>query len=625
MRDFSSKIASALLCLLSLSVMVWATITWGTELTYTPPFLLGVFSLNFRCDDLARLFIFLFSAVTIAIAIFSPDYLQQYNNIHKGQYWVSFFLLAVSLLLVVVSADAICFLVFWEIMALSSAALVASDHLQKKVRKAALIYLGATRIASAVLCAGFLWMHVLTNSWIFVNWDFSRPSTYWPAFLILTGLCIKAGIWPFHLWLPYAYSAAPSTSSAFMSGFMSKVAMLALVRILVMGHLNSPYVIWTAFVLGCITAFWGVLFALVQNNLKKLIAYSSIENLGLILICIAFSLNASSNKQVLIAHMALVAAIVHCLNHGLFKSLLFLGTGAIEKSAGRLDLEYLGGLAKQMPTTWICMTVACLAACALPPLNGFPGKWLLYQALFQNICVKGAILEKTASVLSICLLSAVGALILSALVKALAVAFLGKARSTNAAEASERSIAMSVALVFLASCCVLSGLFANAMLTSVGSALASSGLPTVRVEVSLPTSFIVITLIGTSLACYFLFLHPVKTRKYVTWDCGYGSLSPKAQVTADSFAQPSARIFRPLLRYHNLSKIDGADRRHFPERIHVETRIISILETKVYAPLLAMVNVSSRSIARLQAGSIHIYLLYVCSTLIILLLLGVAF
>ena len=138
-------------------------------------------------------------------------------------------------------------------------------------------------------------------------------------------------------------------------------------------------------------------------------------------------------------------------------------------------------------------------------------------------------------------------------------------------------------------------------------------------------SAIATVLIGACLVTYFFFLQPVKARKYITWDCGYGSLTTKAQVTADSFAQPSARIFRPLLRYQNFSKIDGADRRHFPERIHVETRIISILETKVYAPLLAMVNMSSRSIARLQAGSIHIYLLYVCSTLIVLLLLGVAF
>lgn len=626
-RDFSNKFGSVLLALLSVSVMLFAIATWGTALVYTlpQPFLLGVFPLSFRCDDLARMFLLLFSVITLAIAIFSPDYLRQNSNIHKGQYWMSFALLAISLLLVLVSADAICFLVFWEVMALSSAALVASDHLQKKVRKAAVIYLGATRSASAILCAGFLWMHSLTNSWSFGNWDFSQPSSHWPALLILIGLCIKAGIWPFHLWLPYAYAAAPSTAAAFMSGFMSKVAMFAIVRIFVLGHLNSPYVIWMAFVLGAITAFWGVLFALVQNQLKKLIAYSSIENMGLILMCISFSLIAKLNNQNLIAHMALIAAIVHCMNHGLFKSLLFISAGAVEKSVGRLDLEHLGGLAKRMPITWVCMLVACLAACALPPLNGFPGKWLLYQALFQDICVKSSIVEKAASLVSLCLLSAVGAMILTAFIKALAVTFLGKARTTNAGSAKECTTAMSVAQVYMAACCILSGLLTNSLVSAVNSALASSSEPAVLVELHLPIPAIATVLIGACLVTYFFFLQPVKARKYITWDCGYGSLTTKAQVTADSFAQPSARIFRPLLRYQNFSKIDGADRRHFPERIHVETRIISILETKVYAPLLAMVNMSSRSIARLQAGSIHIYLLYVCSTLIVLLLLGVAF
>lgn len=625
-RKFSNKLGSGVLCLLSSGVMVWALVTWGTVLVYetAQPFLFGVFSFHFRCDDLARLFLLLFSTITIAIAIFGPDYLEQ-SDIHTGQYWVSFVLLAVSLLLVCVSADAICFIVFWEMMALSSAALVASDHLRKKARKAVLIYLGSTRIASAFLCAGFLWMHTLTKSWNFSDWDFSQPLTYWPAFLILVGLCIKAGIWPFHLWLPYAYAAAPCTAAALMSGFMSKVAMLAIVRIFVLGHLSSPYVIWTIFVLGSITAFWGVLFALVQNNFKRLIAYSSIENMGLILMCLALSMGANSNNQMFIAHIALVAAIVHCLNHGLFKSLLFLSAGAIERSAGSLDLEHLGGLAKRMPMTWICSLVACLAACALPPLNGFPGKWLLYQALFQDLFVKNTMAEKAVSLIVICLLSVVGTIILSAFVKALAVAFLGNARSTTAGTASECTTAMSIAQFFLASACILSGLFANSIVSGVSSALASSGMPTVLVDLRLPVSSFVTALIATCLVIYCLFLRPAKTRKYITWDCGYGSLNAKAQVTADSFAQPSARIFRPLLRYHNISKIDGADRRHFPERIHVETRVISILETKVYAPLLTVISMSSKTIARLQAGSIHIYLLYVCSTLIVLLILGVAF
>ncbi len=626
-RDFPSLIGSIGLASLATGVAVGVATTWGQTLIYTTSQYcpLGVFSLTFRLDDLNRLFAALFSIIAFAIAIFSPDYLRSNSNIHRGQYWVAFLLLAISLLAVLFSADAICFLVFFEVMSLASIALVASEHVRKDVRKATAIYLGATRLASAILAGGFLWMHQVTHTWSFANWEFSQPSTHGAALMILLALCIKAGIWPFHVWLPYAYSAAPSTASAFMSGFMSKVAMLAIVKILVIGHLNAPFVIWTAFALGAVTAFWGILFALVQNNLKRLIAYSSIENMGLILMCIACSLSARLNNHTVIADLALVAAIVHCLNHGLFKSLLFLSVGAVERASSTFDLEHLGGLAQRMPTTWICICIASLAACAIPPLNGFPGKWILYQSLVSYVNANTSLIEKAASLIAICSLSGVGAMGLAAFVKALGVAFLGRPRSSLAGRAKECTTAMLISQIFLAGCCVVSGLFVNELVTITSAALASSGLPTTAVDLHLSIMPIAATLFCICLVCYFAFLHPSKPRLYTTWDCGYGAQNVKSQVTANSFAQPSARIFRPILRYQNLSKISGTDRRHFPERVHVETRIISILETKVYGPMLAIIDYSSRSIAKLQAGSIHIYLLYVCSTLIVLLLLGVAF
>lgn len=626
-QNLSDRVGSVLLSLFSIVVFGTAVSTWGRVFYYQlpPPFVIGVFPLSFRVDDLTRLFAVLLSGLVFSVSMFAPAYLHHLTDkVHKGQYWVSFILFVVSLLLVICSADAVGFLVFWETMALSSAALVASEHVQKKARKAALIYLSATRMASAFLAAGFLWMYLVTNSWSFASWDFSHHSAYGPAFLMLIGLCIKAGIWPFHLWLPYAHSAAPAPASALMSGFMIKVAMFAIIRILVFGHLSSLYVIALAFGLGAITAFWGVLFALVQNHLKKLVAYSSIENMGLILMCLSLSMYAHVSGQPLIASMALIAAVLQCLNHGLFKSLLFLSAGAIQWSTGTLELEHLGGLAKRMPATWICTCIGALALCSLPPLNGFPGKWMLYQSLFADICARTSVVEKGACVLAICLLSAIGAMALSALVKALGVIFLGHARSPGVGHAKECSPGMRAALIFLTLCCIASGLFAGSLVSIIDIALLQSGLQVNVVKLQLPIFPLAITLVTICLAAYYAYLRPAKTRQYITWDCGYGEANVKAQVTADSFAQPSARIFRPILRYHNLSKIDGVDRRHFPERIHVETKIISILETKVYAPFVALITHASRLIARVQAGSIHLYLLYVCTTLIVLLLLGVA-
>jgi hydrogenase-4 component B len=626
-ENFSDRVGSAAVAVFSMTVLVASVLTWGQTFSYQlpPPFVIGVFPLVLKVDDFTRLFVVLFSIVAFATAIFSPAYFKHLSNkVHKGQYWVAFSLFSLSLIAVVCSADAIGFLVFWEVMALSSAALVASDHVQKRTRKAALIYLGATRIAGGLLAGGFLWMYFLVRTWNFSSWDFSQPQTHWAALLILLGLLIKAGIWPFHLWLPYAYSAAPAPASALMSGFMSKVAMFAIIRILLFGHLNAVHIIWLAFALGSVTAFWGVLFALVQTQLKKLIAYSSIENMGLILMCIAFSLNASVNGHSLIASMALVAALMQCLNHGLFKSLLFLSAGAIEYSAQNLELEHLGGLAKRMPVTWTCMFIGALSLCSMPPLNGFPGKWLLYQSLFYDICVKSSFAEKGTAVLSIGLLAAIGAMAISALVKALAVTFLGNARTPNAANAHECSASMRFSQIFLTISCVVSGLFAQKIVSVIRHALSGATAQTADVHLQLPIFSIAAALTLLCCVLYFAFLRPAGSRQYITWDCGYGQTNAKAQVTADSFAQPSARIFRPILRYQNFSKIDGADRRHFPERINVETRIISLLETKVYAPLLAAITHSSKLIARLQAGSIHLYLLYVCSTLIVLLLLGVA-
>jgi hydrogenase-4 component B len=626
-EDLSDRLGSVAVAVFSLAVLTTAILTWGQTLScqLPPPFVIGVFPLCLRVDDFTRLFAILFSIVSLSTSIFSPAYLKRlHGKVHKGQYWVAFLLFAVSLIAVICCADGIGFLVFWEIMALSSAALVASDHVQKRTRKAALIYLGATRLAGGFLAGGFLWMYFLLHTWNFSSWDFSQHQTHWAALLILLGLIIKAGIWPFHLWLPDAYSAAPAPASALMSGFMSKVAMFAIIRILLFGHLNSHYIIWSAFALGAITAFWGVLFALVQTQLKKLIAYSSVENMGLILMCIAFSLNANVAGHTIIAGMALTAAIMQCLNHGLFKSLLFLSAGAIEYSAQNLQLEHLGGLAKRMPVTWICMLIGSLALCSMPPLNGFPGKWLLYQSLFFDVCVKSSFAEKGIAVLSIGLLAAIGAMAISALVKALSVTFLGNARTPNAASAHECSVGMRCAQLFLTFCCILSGLCAQKLVSVIGQALTHSALQAADVHLQLPIISVAVAFTLICCAVYFAFLRPSSTRQYITWDCGYGESNVKAQVTADSFAQPLARIFRPILRYQHYSTIDGADRRHFPERINVETRIIGILETKVYAPLLAMVTHSSKLIAKLQAGSIHLYLLYVCSTLIVLLLLGVA-
>lgn len=621
----SNFFGSAVLGLIAVGLFAFTCATWGQVMVWSPPEVLeiGVFPIVFRVDDLTRVFALLLSALLLSVAFYSADYLKGFDDdLHRGRYWMCTFLFVSGMVGVTFSANAIGFILFWELMSLAAAALIASEHKQKKNRRAALIYLGTSRIASALIAAGFLCMHSLMHSWEFQAWDFSSPVTAISAALILMGLCIKSGMWPFHLWLPYAYQSAPAPISALMSGYMSKLAMLTLVRLLVIGHLQNDFLIGALFALSLSTGLWGIIFALVQTDLRRVIAYSSIENMGLILLCISTSLLAARQGITIVSTIALIAALLHCFNHGMFKALLFLSAGAIEKCARSAKLNNLGGLARRMPVTTLCFFIASFAAASLPPLNGFFGKWLLYRSLFDYICLSNDYAQRAISLIVICALSSIGALALLTFAKLLAVPLLGKPRTAEAAHAHESSKSMQVGQLLLAFACVASGFVVDKAVHLLQSSLGEFSASADVVQFSLPINPIYAALAVLMMLIYFGMLKGSKYEVYKTWDCGFGEQSVKSQVTAESFAQPAARIFRPLFSYKNFSKIEGSDWRHFPEQIEVETSVISILETKVYAPTLKLVRASSKLIAKLQAGSIHLYLFYVCTTLVVLLILG---
>ncbi len=257
-----------------------------------------------------------------------------------------------------VAANAPTFLLNWELMAISSALLIATNLASQESRRAAFIYLGATRIATAFLMAGFFGMYMLTSSWDFSKWRFDNEATLVPALLLLAAFCIKGGIWPFHEWLPYAHPSAPAPVSALMSGVMIKVAIYAMIRFFVMGGANSPYLIYLMLTLGMITAFWGILCALMQDDLKCLLAYSSIENAGLILIAISLALLGAS--------ITLAGRSGHRLDSGnlpyfqprpLQIAFTFLGAGTVDCRIHTRDLELMGGLGKKMPGTMLCFVI----------------------------------------------------------------------------------------------------------------------------------------------------------------------------------------------------------------------------------------------------------------------------
>lgn len=629
-HKISRTLIAAILLVASTALFLAALSGWTADFTWQAPspIFFGVAPMVVRMDKLAAIFLTLLATVTFCVSLFSPGYLKHLSDrLNSSLYWFCVFTFVISMALVVLAANAMTFLIFWETMSLSSAALVAADHNNAGARKSALIYLGATRIATALLAGGFLLAHALSGSWSFADWRLGAATSVVPSVLILAGLSIKAGAWPFHIWLPYAHPEAPTPVSALMSGVMIKVALYAIIRLFLFHGAALPAFGVALLVIGAISAFWGVLFALVQHDLKRLLAYHSVENVGIILMGIGLALYGTSLLLPWVVSLGTAAALFHSINHGLFKSLLFLGAGTIDASAHTRDLSHLGGLAKSMPATMLFFVIGSAAICALPPLNGFASKWLIYQALFHLACEAHSAVSAGLSCAAIGLLALVGALAVACFTKAIGVSFLGRPRSREAEGSHEGTPAMLLSQGILAGACVLLG----ALAPSIASLLlplpggVNGAVPSGEPLIALPMLPLAVGFAALVCVVYVLALggrrdHGVRVCR--TWECGFGQLSPRMQVTATSFAHPIAKIFRSVLLYETAFEITGGDRRHFPKRIKAETATASLLETVIYLPLIALVRRVGRQTTRLQAGSVHLYLLYMLITAVMLLVLG---
>jgi hydrogenase-4 component B len=592
----------------------------GTLVLHHSIGLAGV-EVSFHVDALSRWFLGLIGVVGIAVSVYLPGYLLHLRGrAQPGLVWAGLAVLFASMGGVVTAGNAIVFFAFWELMAVSSFLLVATEHERHTVRRAAFIYLGATRLGSAFLVAGFFWMFAVTGSWEFSHWVVQGERASGPAALVLVGLLTKAGSWPFHLWLPIAHPAAPGPVSAVMSGVMIKTALYAMVRIFVLGGVQAPWIGWTLVVAGAVSAIWGILFALLQHDLKRLLAYSSVENIGFILLSLGVSLIAGRNGLPIVADLAIGAALFHTLNHGVFKSLLFLGAGTVDANAHTREMDRLGGLIHKMPWTAATFFVGSASICALVPFSGFSSEWMLYSGLFQMGATAPSGELRLTGLLLLGWIALVGALALAGFTKAFGISFLGRARSGEANHAKEGTPGMVAACVFLAALCLGLGLGTP----WVWNALRELGLVSGGRAIEPLPVFVggLIVLLALWVAVRTLAVRRPE-RGYVTWDCGFGPLSPRAQYTAASFVQPVARLFGALYRYETEVIVEGQQRRHFPTEVRAESRHEVYLESKVYTPGLNLVlRLSEGFIMRLQAGSIHQYLFFMVLTLVLLLWLG---
>jgi len=593
------------------------------------PLWLGAARFTFRLDALAAYFLVVIAVVTVPIAFYLPAYMEHLcRKVDMRLFWISLSTLLLSMSGVVLAANVLTFLVAWELMSLSSFLLVAADHQPHANRQAALIYLGATRLGTAFLAGGFLWALALSGSWTFQDWHFRGAAALGPGILLIIGLGVKAGMWPFDLWLPIAHPAAPSPVSALMSGVMVKVAIYMMVRLfLLQPAFNHPALGYILLGLGAISAFWGVLFALLQHDFKRLLAYHTVENVGLILIGVGGSIAAANLGLPVVATLALGAALFHVLNHALFKSLLFLGAGAVDFSSHTRDLDQLGGLGQRMPWTFALFTLGAAAICGLPPLNGFASEWMLYQGSLHLSGSRVIPLLRFSGLLMAGWIALVGALALACFTKAVGVVFQGRPRSRGAEHAKEVPGGMLVAQGLLAAGCILLGLGAPYVLRLLQSfaIIPGAGPHVLSSAWTLPIGTLAVVL-ALTFAAGGLWLSEAskrdRVRSYITWECGFGDLTPRMQITATSFVQPIARMFGMLFRYAVHFRIEGTNRRLFPETIVVEPRTEALLETQVYAPVVWWVDRAGSWIARMQAGSIHLYLLTMFVTLLILLLIA---
>jgi hydrogenase-4 component B len=618
---------STVMLLGSLSLLLAMFLGQGDNYSFTlySPinFVLAPFAI--KIEPLNALFLVLLGVVSGAVAIFSTGYLNHFQErIHPGIYWACAFIFVTSMGLVLLSSNAIVFLMFWELMALSSVALVASDHVRQRAQRAALIYLGSATVSGALLTGGFLWYFHIFKSWDISDWH-NTSKTIGPALLIFFAIAVKSGLWPFHNWMPYAQSEAPSPVAALMSGAMTKVAMYAFIRLLLVNSTEGNVIGYLVLFLGIVSVLWGILFALIERDLKRLLAYSTVEQVGLIVLSFGLVLLCRHNGLTMLSCLAFTAALLTCVNHSLFKTLLFLGAGAVDVSAGTRDLSVLGGLGKRMPFTMCCFLVGSLAISALPPFNGFANKWLIYQSFFQYSFSSPQVVDRAFALLIVGILAFVGALSVACYTKAVGICFLGRPRSEAVTHAKESSHDMVAAQVFLAAACVFTGLcipqIINMILPVVSDVLGAAP-PAMEL---FPLPVWKLALLGGLLfaGVYALIFRDSPVSKFVTWDCGYGDLPGRAEETSTSFSEPIARIFAPLLQYRVTTEIKGRDRRHFPEVIRFETDTKPILEEKLYRPMIALFQALSKGLAQLQTGSIHLYLLYVFVTLLILVGVGI--
>lgn len=598
----------------------------------------------FYADGISAFFMLVIGLVAFAVSIYSIGYVRSYSGHHSIRALAFLFNgFVVSMLLVTATNNVFSFLVFWELMSLTSFFLVVYEHENPANLKTGVKYLVMTHLGTAFITAAFLLLYFQTGSLSFDVFRADAPTMSQLTkdavlVLALAGFGTKAGLVPMHTWLPEAHPSAPSNVSALMSGVMLKVAIYGLARVALDFVVpNAPADAWLGLLIvvaGSASALVGVLYASVEHNIKRALAYHSVENIGIILVGLGLSVVFSSYGLTAIAALALLASMYHTLNHAVFKSLLFMAAGAVVSATGTADMNRMGGLAKRMPWTSFLFLVGSIAIAGLPPLNGFVSEWLTLQALLSSYQVPGAVLEVSIGFASIAFALTLG-LAVATFVKLFGISFLARPRSPEAGEALEAPRSMLLGMGVAGALCVALGVFPILATSTIASSFgfdlhlvgsyspfgplmvgyAAQGASSVS-DLSMST---VLLVGGGVAAALFGFFYAARsgrrttTRPYSTWEGGFGPLGTRTEYTASSLSQPLRTAFKWFF------KPDTEVRREYysgsnpllKRSVRVVSETSEVFEDYLYVPIVRGTLFVMDKVRRIQTGKVNSYLLYI--------------
>jgi hydrogenase-4 component B len=643
LTNYISHGLAALGCLATIFCAITALQTGGQTIAIALGAPMGI--IKARIDYLAAYFLLAFGIVGTAVSVYAIGYSREYYGHRLAVLAGLFNAFLLSMVLVLTISQVVAFVIVWEFMTVASFLLVNHEYEKPANTNAAYIYFLMTNIGTAFITIAFLLLATAANSLDFELLTGSALTDTMKNVVFicaLIGFGTKAGVMPLHIWLPEAHPAAPSHVSAMMSGIMIKTAIYGMARFF-LDFLGVGPAWWGELILGLgiVSCVLGVLYALMEHDIKRLLAYHSVENIGIILLGIGAGMVFMSNGYPTLAGLAWVAGLYHVFNHAVFKSLLFMGAGAVMSATHTKDVEHLGGLIKKMPYTALCFLIGAAAISALPPLNGFVSEWLTFQALFFLPKAFVGLTGKLGAVALIALLGLTGALAAACFVKAFGVTFLAMPRSKQAEQAKEVAGSMVMGMASLAIVCVVAGVWPQWMIQILRNVVSGhAGVSTDNLfqtsqwfavsfqaqqgTTGLITMPIVVIVIAIGLVAAYLFARAAGTPKVKTsetWTCGQIPTA-RMEYTATGFAEPIRRAFGSILRPVVHVAADTSQNAYHGVKLSYSAHVRYFINEYMYQPIANGILTIANSFKRIQAGSLQLYISYIMAVTAVVLIIG---